>query len=94
MKLNLTVIKQIQVFTSFHEKLLDIKKKLIHSYIKTNNIEFLQGYVNLEEFETCISKDFLVYSKDTQNKNIDEFKVSIDILDAHLKKFCEAYNLK
>jgi hypothetical protein len=86
------IIKQAQLLFPLQKKLYELKEKLLHLYAKTNDIVFLEAQANLLEFELTICKDFLAYSH-SENASIDEFDECISLINYHLKKFCDVYNI-
>ena len=86
------IIKQAQLLFPLQKKLYELKEKLLHLYAKTNDIVFLEAQMQLVEFELAIWKDFLTYSHH-DNESIDEFDESIFLINYHLKKFCDVYNI-
>lgn len=67
------------------------KEKLLHLFLKTNDNDYIQAIIDLNEFECALYKDFLNY---THNQtDLSEFNISTDVMKKYLNNFSNAYKI-
>jgi len=85
-------VKQSKEFLELHQSFSEVKQKLVHLYVKNNyDNKFLQACADLDEFQLRITQDFLTYSTNDTDKNLDEFSDSIGLIKIYLSNFYNVY---
>jgi len=94
MSSKLVSIKQIKEFFVFEEKMNNTIHQLLNFYLYKKDSKYIEACKNFEEFRFSVIKDLSYYLQNDNNRNYDDFKASILILEEHVNNFKKSYDLK
>ena len=86
-----TNIKQIKYFLELEQLFYETKQKLLHLYLKRNDLKYIEACNNLDDFRQAVTQDFYTYMKFDDSRNIEDSELSFSIIRSSIENLYISY---